>query len=125
MSGLNRVLFDFINGATGRFFFVDWLFIFLSEALIYIIAIAFIALLFKIKDWKKRTNILALGILSVILSRGVITPLIRFFIESPRPFVALGIDSLVSHSPTPSFPSGHITFILPLAMALFYINKVK
>ena len=79
--------------------------------------------LFRIKDWKHRANILSFGILSVILSRGIVTPMIRFFFETQRPFVVLGIESLVSHAPTSSFPSGHMTFIIPIVLTLWYINR--
>ena len=64
-----------------------------------------------------------LGALATILSRGIITPILEHFINSPRPFVATGIDPLIKHAATNSFPSGHIAFIVPIAIALWYINK--
>jgi len=97
--------------------------IFLAGTLIYIILAAFLILSFRIKGWKEQINILSLGILGAILSRGMATPLIRFFFETDRPFVALGINPLLDASPTSSFPSGHIAFIVPIAMAIWYINK--
>lgn len=123
MTGFDTAVLIFLNGAVGRFFLVDWFFIFFSEFFVYILAAAFLLFLFRIKDWKHRANIFSLGILSVILSRGIATPIIRFFFENPRPFVALGIEPLVSHAQTPSFPSGHMAFIIPIVLTLWYINK--
>lgn len=123
MTGFDTAVLSFLNGITGRFLLVDWAFIFFSELFIYILVGASLLFLFRIKDWRYRANILSLGILSVILSRGIITPIIRFLFESPRPFVALGIESLVSHAPTSSFPSGHMAFIIPIVLTLWYINR--
>ena len=123
MTGFDIAVLNFLNGVIGRFLLVDWIFIFFSELLIYILVGVFLLFLFRIKNWKHRANIFSLGILSVILSRGIVTPIIRFFFETPRPFVALNIESLVTHASTPSFPSGHMTFIVPIVLTLWYINK--
>ena len=123
MTGFDTAVLSFLNGVTGRFLLVDWLFIFFSELFIYILVAAFLLFLFRIKDWRRRASIFSLGVLSVILSRGVATPIIRFFFEAPRPFVTLGIEPLVSHMPTSSFPSGHIAFIIPIVLTIWYINK--
>ena len=77
----------------------------------------------RVKNWKERVNIFALGALGVIISRGIFTPLVRFFLDRPRPFVAFGIDPLSAHEATGSFPSGHIAFIAPLMIALWYADK--
>jgi len=123
MTGFDTAVLSFINGIVGRFLLVDWVFTFFSEFLIYILAGVFLLFLFRIKSWKHRANILSLGILAVILSRGIVTPIIRFFFETSRPFVALGVEPLISHGATPSFPSGHMTFIIPVILTLWYINR--
>lgn len=119
----DSILLDFLSSLTGRFFLVDWLFIFFSEVTIYIILTVFLLYAFRIKNWKDRWSTLSLGVISVILSRGIATPLFRFFFDKPRPFQALDIESLVTSASTSSFPSGHIAFIVPLAITLWYINK--
>jgi len=113
----------FLSGVTGRFLFVDWSFIFFSEVLIYILTGIFLLNIAKIKNWKHRWEMLSLGAMAVIISRGIFTPLLRFFFENPRPFVALGLEPLVDHASTSSFPSGHIAFIVPLVIVLWYINE--
>jgi undecaprenyl-diphosphatase len=47
----------------------------------------------------------------------------QFFIVSPRPSVALNLQPLFSHSVSNSFPSGHMSFFIPLGLAIFYENK--
>lgn len=123
MNAFDSVIFEFLSGLTGRFFLVDWLFILFAEVLIYVLVGIFFLFLVKIKDWKHRVNTLFLGILAVVFSRGIATPLIRFLYERPRPFAALELNSLISHEATSSFPSGHITFIIPLVITVWLLNK--
>lgn len=123
MIEIDSIIFNFISGFTGRFFLVDWLFIFFSETTLYIIFGAFLLYAYRIKSWKDRWNTLALGAVSVIISRGITTPLFRFFFERPRPFQTFDIESLVSSATSSSFPSGHVTFVVPIAIALWYVNK--
>ena len=123
MTLIDTPILNFLMGLTGKYLLVDWLFIFLAEALIYIIIIVSLIYLARIKEWKKRAEIFLLGALAVILSRGIITPILEHLINSPRPFVVTGIEPLIQHAATSSFPSGHIAFILPIAITLWYINR--
>ena len=123
MNAFDSAIFGYLSGLTGRFFLVDLLFMFLAEILIYVLVIVFFLFLMKIKNWKHRMNTLFLATLAVVFARGIATPLIRFFFERPRPFTALEINSLISHEATSSFPSGHIAFIVPVVIALWYINR--
>ena len=123
MTGIDIAISEFLNNFTGRHFLIDGVFIFFSEYFIYILTGFFLLFIFRIKNWKERVRALFVGIIGVILSRGIMTPLIRYFFEKQRPFVALDLNQLVDHSQTGSFPSGHIAFIVPLILTLFYINK--
>ena len=77
-------------------------------------------LLFLKKDWRQRFYFFSLGALSVILSRGVITEVIRFFYYRPRPFLTLNIQPLINSDQAGSFPSGHATAYFALAMVVYY-----
>jgi len=103
--------------------FLDWFLIFLGKYLIFILGIVFVILVLREKDWRRRFYFSALALISVILSRGIITPLIQFYYDKPRPFVILDIQSLINHAATPSFPSGHIAFIVPIALTAWFINR--
>lgn len=116
-------LFQAINGFSNKWWPLDWLGIFLANYLGYFLILAIIILLIKIKDQKQRIYFFSLTILSVILARGIITEITRFFYYRPRPFLVLEIQPLIAHIPTGSFPSGHAAAFFALALAAFYFNK--
>ena len=76
----------------------------------------------KEKDWRRQLHILSVFLLSAILSRGLITEIIRFFYHRPRPFLSLNLTPLI-HDFSNSFPSGHMTFFFVLALSIFLLNK--
>ncbi len=58
----------------------------------------------------------AIGISTV--SAWLVVLLMKYNIESPRPFLMLNIDPLFIHGGVDSFPSGHATFFMALAVAV-------
>ncbi len=104
--------------------FIDWFFIFLAKYLIYLIILIFIFnILFKLDGLKKKISLSLLTMFSVIISRGVLTEVIRFFYNAPRPLDNPNIQSLIGHESGFSFPSGHMAFLIPIALWSFSINK--
>jgi undecaprenyl-diphosphatase len=76
--------------------------------------------------WEHRTRyprFLLEVFFTALLSRGIITELIRFFWEKPRPFVEQNIAPLIDHAASSSFPSGHATLFFALSTILFFYNK--
>lgn len=130
---MDNSLFNLIYSFAGKWWPLDWLGIFLANYLGYFLVLAIIILLIsakggpasggKIKDQKQRVYFFSLAILSVILARGIITEIIRFFYYQPRPFLILEIQPLIAHAPTGSFPSGHATAFFALALVVFYFNR--
>lgn len=120
---LDLSIFNIIFGLSHKSGFVDGLIIFFAEYLPYIMALSALVLVFRMKDWKGKVNAFALIALSLILSRFLITELIRAIYFRPRPFVTLGIEPLINHSMTPAFPSGHAALFFALAFAVFLISK--
>lgn len=103
----------------------DWLVVFFAEYLIYFLVAAFIYFLFKAPRGQKM-YLFALATLATILSRGILTELVRFFFFRLRPFAALGFNPLVAQSAAEaSFPSGHMAFLFPIALALWYMDRKK
>jgi len=129
---MDNSLFNLIYSFAGKWWPLPWLGIFLANYLGYFLVLAIIILLIsakggpasggKIKDQKQRIYFFSLAILSVILARGIITEIIRFFYYQPRPFLVLEIQPLIAHAPTGSFPSGHATAFFALALAVFYFS---
>mgnify|MGYP001573909944 FL=1 len=124
MNSLDNLLFQLINGLTRQNKLLDGLIVFLAGYLQYILlALAIFLLLAKVKDWRRQLFIFLFFTLSAILSRGLITEIIRFFYSRPRPFTALNILPLINHDLTGAFPSGHMTLYFVLALSIFLLNR--
>ena len=123
MHAFDLVIFQFINGLAGKFKIFDLFGIFLANYLGYFLIFLAVLLILTRKNWQQRFYFFSLTTLSIILARGIITEIIRFFYSRPRPFSILQIESLISHSAGNSFPSGHMTFYFALAFAVFFIHK--
>jgi undecaprenyl-diphosphatase len=124
--GIFRVAYSFAH----RSGILDGLIIFSAKYLIWFVVIWAIFKLFRKNDWgenvtpwKGRLQVFAVGLLAVILSRGIVSNILHSLIESPRPFVALGIDPLFNHLAENSLPSGHTAFLMPVALALFLLSR--
>ena len=67
---------------------------------------------------------LAVGAVSVFISRFIITEIIRYFYFVPRPFVNNPIvHQLIFHETSGSFPSGHAAIFFVLATVIFFFHK--
>ena len=119
MSGFDTKLFRLINDLAEKSEFRDQVFIFSSNYGLYIFAGVLIVLFF----WRRRLFWAAL--VSVILSRAIITEVLRYFLKRPRPFVALkNVRLLVEkNAAEPSFPSGHAAIYFAIAFAVYLFNR--
>lgn len=117
------VLFQFLHGFAGQAKFFDWLIIFFADYLAYFLFFTALIYLFFMKDWRRRWQFVLISLLAIILSRGVITELFRFFYFRPRPFAALSFTPLIDKLSSAAFPSGHAAFFFALAGVLFFENK--
>jgi len=122
MSNFNLVVFRAIYGLSHRNIFLDDIGIFLANYLPYILVLGFLVLLYYQRGWRLRLYWFAEAAIAILVSRGLITEIIRHFYNHPRPFDALGIPALIFESGN-SFPSGHMTFFFPLALAVLYMNR--
>ena len=122
MSSFNQILFQFIYHFSHLNFLLDDLGIFCAQYLPYLLGFAFLVLLFYEKGWRRKWFLFSEAAIAVILSRGLLTEIIRFFYNHPRPFDVLGFTPLISESGS-SFPSGHAAFLFALAMVVFFRNR--
>lgn len=111
-------LFSFGQYPASKFFFI-----FGAKYLPYVMVALFLFLLFREKEWKKRFYFFGYAILATLLSRGIITEIVRFFISRERPFVALSLTPSVLYETTVSFPSGHAAFLFSLALVVWLIHR--
>lgn len=120
----DKAIFDFLYGLSHRATLLDWLFIFFAKYLVYFIVLAVLFyLLFKVSGRKNQISLFLLGLLSLIISRGILTEVIRFFYNVPRPFQESGVQALISHEASGSFPSGHMALLTPLVLLVYGLNK--
>ena len=122
MFSLNQSVFQFVYAAGHHNLFWDILAIFLAEWLPYLLVIAFLVLAYYQKGWRRKLYLFCEGALAVILSRGIITEIIRFFYHHPRPFSFYNFTPLFGESGW-SFPSGHAAWFFALAMIVWYANR--
>jgi len=115
-------LFKYINNFAGKWIYLDSLAIFCAEYLVYFLVAGAILLFFFIKK-QERTRYLILAGMSVILSRLVLTELIRLIWYRSRPFLVYPVHLFIEHSTESSFPSGHTTFLFALATVIYFFNK--
>lgn len=111
--------FQIIHSLADRLYFLDSLAIFLAKYFPYILVLAALVFIFRVKPLKEKIFVFVTLALSVILSRGIITEVIRFVYDRARPFEVLGFDPLITNINS-SFPSGHAAFFFALSIAMLY-----
>lgn len=126
---LDREIFQWFNSWAGINPFFDWAIVFRATYLWYLVMAAvvlFVVITFfpRWRGYRKRhTKLLIFAFVSAVMARFVITELIRFFYNRPRPFEAIeGVYQLVDHAAGKSFPSGHaaLSFAVATAVSLYY-----
>lgn len=117
-------IFQFFHSIAGKYWLLDWLAIFLAKYLGYVLIVALIFLIFwNYKKWKDRLYYFFFTALSLLIARGLIVEVIRFFYIRLRPFKALAFEPLIEPLTGSSMPSGHATIFFALAVLIFYIDK--
>ncbi len=121
---LDFTLFRFLNSLAGASSFFDLLVIFFASYAPYFIALALVAMIIAERGWRKRSYDTAFVALTLLLARGLVTTVIRFFYNRPRPFVALqDVTQLIGkNAAEPSFPSGHATFFFAFVVAYYMLG---
>lgn len=117
---MNNVIFYFFNNLAYQSRIIDNLIIFLGVYFPFIvIALAVIFLFFYHKKSPKEVFI-------VFFSSSlawVIAKILKVLVHSDRPFIALKNTNLLFRDDSFAFPSGHATFFMALAVALFFHHK--
>ncbi|MFT5808841.1 MAG: undecaprenyl-diphosphatase [Moritella dasanensis] len=122
MDQLNNNLFLTINQFAGQNQLIDYIFMFLAEAMPYLFIILVIALWFRSDEQTKR-YLIGATLASVV---GIaINSLIAQVYFHPRPFMNDLGTTLVAHTPNSSFPSDHTTFMFCIAFSLLFHQATK
>ncbi|MCL5007044.1 MAG: phosphatase PAP2 family protein [Patescibacteria group bacterium] len=125
-----------IFGALYRFAtsvpYLEWVYVFLASYLPYIVVVVFLYELLRVRELKKKFYIFFLAIVSALLSWGVVAYCFHFFWHRARPFIFAGaaagtsmpsVVPLIHAVASSSFPSGHVSFLVPVALSAFLINR--
>ncbi|PIR98036.1 MAG: hypothetical protein COT89_01160 [Candidatus Colwellbacteria bacterium CG10_big_fil_rev_8_21_14_0_10_42_22] len=130
MQTFNEQVFNYLFSLAHRSAILDGFFIFFAKYLPWLIIVLVLIKLFNKKNWKNdrplwknRFQYLSLGVIAVIFSRGVIANALETIITSPRPFIALEIEPLFNHLAENSLPSGHMAFLIPIALTAFLLSR--
>ncbi|HUZ92755.1 MAG TPA: phosphatase PAP2 family protein [Candidatus Paceibacterota bacterium] len=118
----NQSVFDLIYGFAHRSVFLDAAGVFFANDLPYLLVLGFLIFAFRQKGSRMKFLVFAEGALAVILARGIVDEVIRFFYHHLRPEGALGITPLIAENGY-SFPSGHASFFFALSMVIFFYSR--
>jgi len=118
---LDITVFNLLNQYAGESVCLDSLAIFFAEYLGYFLVA--ILILFLLIDTKRYWLVVAMALAAAVLSRFVITEIIRFFWERSRPFVGNTVNLILGHEATSSFPSGHAAFFFAISTVVYSYNK--
>lgn len=119
---MNQTIFLYIHQFAGRSFLLDDLGIFLAEYLPYLMVAGFLVLIIYENGWRRKLYWFAEGAIAVMISRGLLTEIIRLFYHHERPFSFYNFTPLISETGW-SFPSGHAAWFFALAMTVWYVNR--
>ena len=118
---MNIWVFEKINGIANVSKILDFVGIFFADYFLYILGIILVVLFI----WKRNRLMVISAAISVILSRLIITEIIRYFYHYPRPYVVLEAAKklIAENQDYASFPSGHAAIFFAIAMAIYFFNK--
>lgn len=121
---MNYLVFEYLNSFVFRYEWLDTAIIFFAWFLGYWMLGLFLFLLWYLPSWRARwKEIFSVTIIALILSRGIVTELIRALYPHARPFVDHAVNLLLPHEASSSFPSGHAAFYFALSFAVYAYNK--
>ncbi len=120
MTGINTSLFNFINHGLENPVF-DAIMPAITELSSFVFVTIFLIIVFLIAKFKNKEeikNIILICIISVLFV-GLITVIIKYIVNEPRPFMELSnVHLLVVEDDLRSFPSGHTATVFSLITCL-------
>lgn len=113
-------LLKFINQFAGQWLWLDAAAIFFADYSGYI----FIGILLgmSVLKWKNYALTVS-GALTSGICAYIVTEIVRFFYNRPRPFETIDVIQLIEHETGSSLPSAHATFFFSISVFLFLHSK--
>ena len=119
---MNIAIFQYLHSFAGQSISFDTIIIFCAKYLPYIMVVFLSLFLIFGRDRKRELKMIFYVIAGVVLSRLVITEIIRYFYPHLRPFIFYKFTPLI-YDYASSFPSGHAAFFFALATIIFLFHK--
>lgn len=120
---MDSAIFNALHAFVGMSAVLDWVGVAAAEYLPWALGVWALVVIGKVPSRVKKFEYFIFATLSVLVSRGILTEIVRYATERPRPFVLLNFVPLVERSATFSFPSGHAAVFFALAVALWFIDR--
>ena len=118
---MDSVIFQYLNSFALKYLWLDAAAIFFANYFGWVLV--GVLILFLIKDFRKYWKMAVTAFISAVLARFIITEIIRWLRNRPRPFVESQVNLLLPHSANGSFPSGHAAFFFALSLTVYFYNK--
>lgn len=118
---MDYYFFNLINRLAGQFYLLDTLAIFFAQYFGFFLI--FCLFLFLLKNFRIYWPMIIQALGAAILAGIVITNIIRWFWERPRPFALEKVNLLLPPELTGSFPSGHASFFFAISTIVYCYNK--
>ena len=113
--------FRWFNDLAGHNVWLDRLVMFVADKMGYVLVLL-VLIIFWQKDYFKKAVFVSLS--AAFVARFVFVYIIRYFVYSPRPSLALeNVNQLMNHEFESSFPSAHASFYFALATGVYLYNK--
>ncbi len=122
MFPIDRAVFQFVYASGHHNAFWDVLALFFAEYLPYLLVLAFLALVYYQRGWRRKVYLSCEAALTIILARGLATEIIRYFYHEPRPFSFYSFTPLFNEAGW-SFSSAHATWFFALALVVWFANR--
>ncbi len=123
MASFDLAVFNYIHGLAGYSRLLDFIGIFFAEYSGYAMIMIFLVWVFWSHGQRQRFQILLFILLSLIISRGILTEAIRFIYHRPRPFNVLDFSPLIEQIDKGAFPSGHAAFYFVFAAVIWMRDR--
>lgn len=120
---MDTVIFNTLHSWAGISTIGDWFTIVAAKYLPWGLVVGSLFLIFRGSSRVKRLENLIFVALALLVSRGFLTELIRYFVERERPFVTLNFTPLIEQSATYALPSGHAAIFFALAVSMWFIDR--
>ncbi len=119
---MNIAIFQYFHSFAGQSVCFDSIIIFCAKYFPYLMVVGLGLFLVFGRDKKRGWKMVFYSVSAVILSRLVITEIIRYFYPVARPFIVYNFTPLI-YDHASSFPSGHAAFFFALATIIFLFHK--